>query len=227
MSAALATLSGTQGVLGTAVFDHSGVCVATDLKPPYEPVLVAEVVKHLNGAFDVIASIDDSGAQSMFAACESGGVVFRSTEAHTLVVLTQPEANLNVVNVALNVVALNFSREVANSNALASQHALSSQNMLGSQMHGPLVTQSDALPTDQIPPDAVGKSNVTQLLTVYANYMGPAAKVVLKQHLAAFGVTARTLRKGQWQDLLNRLGAKIPSAERRREFLVSAERIKV
>jgi hypothetical protein len=70
----------------------------------------------------------------------------------------------------------------------------------------------------ETPPDAVDRSAVQHLLTLYTEYLGPAAKPVLQQQLAALGVTSRTLRRSQLSDLVSRLSAKIPVPQRQREF---------
>ena len=78
----------------------------------------------------------------------------------------------------------------------------------------------------EIPPDAVDRSVLQSLLVIYREYLGPAAKIVFKQQLEGLGVTSRTLRKAQLGDLLTRLSAKIPVAQRQKEFLAAARQLR-
>lgn len=211
MNEAFASLSRTDGVLGVVVFDESGKCVANDLPPPYEPILLAEVLRRLSAAFDVFASLDTAEVTSFAVDCEEGSIVVRRVEQHWVLALTHAEVNMSLLNVAMNVVVLNLSR-ASGSQPIGRNH----MDSLGSRTSQ--VMQSTQTDTLEIPPDAVDRSVVQQLLTIYTEFLGPAAKPVLKQQLAALGVTSRTLRKGQVSDLVGRLTSKIPVLQRQHEF---------
>lgn len=215
MTSALASLSGTEGVRGAVIFDRAGMCVAKELPPPYEPVLMADVIKRLSAAFDAFTSLDESAVTSFYASCEGGGMFLRQVEHHTILVLTRSDVNMNLLNVALNVVALNLAREVSNDVTGSRVSVTASQGLNSSHM----LSQSGAAPGEVIPPDAVGKAVVLRLLTLFTEYMGPAAKTVLKQQLAALGVSSRTLRHAQFPVLVNRLAGKLPSGPRQTQFL--------
>jgi predicted regulator of Ras-like GTPase activity (Roadblock/LC7/MglB family) len=221
LSSSLSALASTEGVRGSVIFDGSGMVVATDLPPPYEPVLMAEVVKRLAGAFDVFTSLEESAVSGLFAHCDGGGLLMRKVEPHTLVVLTKPEVNVNLLNVALNVLALNLAREATNDSAASRSNMSLPMGVQSSHM----LSQSGAAPGEIIPPDAVGKATVMRLLNVFTEYMGPAAKVVLKQQLAALGVSSRTLRHAQYNDLVGRLASKLPSGPRQGQFTEAARRL--
>jgi len=63
---------------------------------------------------------------------------------------------------------------------------------------------------------------VLQLLAIYTEYLGPAAKLVFKQQLDAMSTTSRTLGRTQLDALVGRLTARIPVPQRQREFAASA-----
>lgn len=216
---ALSSLSGTDGVLGSVVFDRTGVCVANDLPAPYEPVLMADFVRRLLGTFDVFASLDDCGVTGLYASCERGGVLLRHVDGHTLVVLTHTDVNVNLLNVALNVAVLNLAREMNNdvSRSRASPIAFGGQSSHSMSQSG--------VPGEIIPPDAVGKAIVMRLLETFTEFMGPAARTVMKQQLAALGVSSRTLRHAQYVDLVHRLAARLPSTARQGQFIAAARRL--
>jgi predicted regulator of Ras-like GTPase activity (Roadblock/LC7/MglB family) len=204
MNGALTNLSGTEGVRGVIVFDADGTCVANDLPAPYEPMLLAEAAKRVVDICDVFASLDDGNVNSFSAMGEEGGIVLRYVAPHTLIALTTPTVNMNVLNVAMNVVALNLGRKT--SGTQASMGSRKAMDPIASQQSNTLSQSGD--------------------VDTYRNYLGPAAKLVLKQQLAAFGVTSRTLRIGQYGDFVMRLAQKIPNSERQREFITHAQRLR-
>jgi predicted regulator of Ras-like GTPase activity (Roadblock/LC7/MglB family) len=221
MNEALASLSKTDGVIGVVVFDEQGHCVANDLPPPYEPILLAQVVKRLHAAFDAFGTLEEGDVSSFSVDCEDGSVVLRRVEQNWVLALTHPDVNMNMLNVAMNVVVLNLSRNSHSGMHRATRPSTDS-----------LVTRSTTLGSMtgsdgelEIPPDAVDRAVLQQLVIVYQEYIGPAAKAVLKQQLAALGVTSRTLRRGQFGDFVARLATKVPNVDRQREFLTAARKL--
>jgi predicted regulator of Ras-like GTPase activity (Roadblock/LC7/MglB family) len=223
MNGALTNLSGTEGVRGVIVFDADGTCVANDLPAPYEPMLLSEAAKRVVDICDVFASLDDGNVVSFSAMGEEGGIVLRYVAPHTLIALTTPAVNMNVLNVAMNVVALNLGRKTS-----GTQTSVTSRKVIDpvASQHSHSLSQSGDVPEAPIPPDAVDRAVIVQLLDVYRNYLGPAAKLVVKQQLAALGVTSRSLRMGQFGDFVLRLAHRIPSPERQREFIAHAGRLR-
>jgi predicted regulator of Ras-like GTPase activity (Roadblock/LC7/MglB family) len=220
MNEALATLTATEGVRGVIVFDAAGTCIANDLPMPYDPGLMAEAAKRISLIFDVFASMDDGTVSSFSLNCDAGGIVLRHSPPHTLIALTAPNVNMNVLTVALNVVTLNLSRR--QSGTQQAMNNTRAPNSASSVHSSQLLSQSGGIPDQPIPPDAIDRQVVVQLLEVYRNYLGPAAKVVLKQQLAQLGVTSHTLRRSQFGDFVTRLAQKIPTPARQQEFLGAA-----
>jgi predicted regulator of Ras-like GTPase activity (Roadblock/LC7/MglB family) len=222
MNEAFASLTKTDGVIGVMVFDENGSCVANDMPPPYEPILLSEVVRRLASAFDTFSSLDDGAASSFSMDCDEGGVVVRRLDSGWVVALTHPDVNTSMLNVAMNVVVLNLSRGQPSSGTLRTARIPDS-----------LVSRTGASPSMssssegvEIPPDAIDRALIQQLVVLYQDYMGPAAKAVVKQQLVVLGVTSRTLRRGQLGDLVTRLGSKIPVPERQREFFAAVAKFR-
>lgn len=222
MNEAFATLSKTDGVVGVVVFDEHGGCAVNEMPAPYEPILLFEVLKRLWSAFSAFSSLDSGPVSSFCLDCEEGSVVVRRVEQHWVLALTHSEVNMSMLNVAMNVVVLNMSRGQPSSGTQRAARA-SSDSLSRS-----LVTQSmSSDPGDQeIPPDAVDRALIQQLVVIYQEFMGPAAKAVVKQQLAALGVTSRTLRRGQLGDLTARLASKIPVPDRQREFTGAVQKFR-
>ncbi|MFT3927048.1 MAG: hypothetical protein QM778_31165 [Myxococcales bacterium] len=216
-------MSEAEGVRGVALFDGAGRCVTNNLPAPYEAILLTEVTRRLASSFDIFGSLNDGRVDGFFANCEGGGILLRRLDSYTVLALTTPDVNITMLHVALNVLALNLARAEPSS-VLASGKAPEVSRSL--TQGADLTSRSSGAYGEQVPPDAVGKALVVQMLGVYVNYTGPAAKVLFKQQLAALGVTARTLRHGQFNDFLTRLAAKIPNPERQQSFIEAARALR-
>ncbi len=228
MDEALDSLSKAEGVFGVVVFDAHGTCLANRLQAPFEPALLAKVVRRLSTAFDAFSSLEDGEATSFSADCQDGSILLRRVDHCWIVVLTYPEFNVNTLNVALNVAVRNLSRGAPGSGAQAPVRGpADSVANLASASPSP----SPAASAVDTPPDALDRSVVQQLLVIYTDYLGPASKLVFKQQLATLGATSRTLRRSQLDNLLARLTARIPVPERQRQFAAAVrecrERVKI
>jgi predicted regulator of Ras-like GTPase activity (Roadblock/LC7/MglB family) len=217
-SEALATLSKTDGVLGVVVFDEHGTCLVNHLPAPYEPILLSQVVSRLSAVFDVFSSLEEGAPTSFSVDCEDGSMILRRVDQHWVVALTHPDVNMNMLNVAMNVVVLNLGRGFPSSGTQAASRVIT-ESMNGRSSTG--LSISSAGSGIDIPPDAIDRAVVHQLLGIYRDFLGPAAKLVFKQQLAALGVTSRTLRRAQLADLVGRLATKIPVPQRQKEFMAA------
>lgn len=209
MDDVLDSLSHTEGVFGAAVFDEHGGCLASHLRAPYDPVLLGTIVKQLSTAFDAFASLDDGEVATFSADCEEGCIIVRHVDSYCIVALTYPAFNMNMLNVAINVVVRSLGRD----GPLPGVQPAALPGVTASSS-----VSSSSTPVSAVPADAVDRSVVQQFLTIYTDFLGPAAKLVFKQELATIGATSRTLRRAQLSDLLTRLAARIPVPERQREF---------
>lgn len=223
MNEAFQTLSKTDGVVGVVVFDDHGGCLVSEMPAPYEPILLFEVLKRFWSAFAAFSSLDNGAVTSFCLDCEEGSVVVRRVDHHWVLALTHSEVNMAMLNVAMNVVVLNMSRSGQPSSGTQRAARASSDSLSRS-----IITQSMSSDAgdQEIPPDAVDRALLQQLVVIYQEYMGPAAKAVLKQQLAALGVTSRTLRRGQFGDLTARLASKIPVVDRQREFTSAVQKFR-
>jgi predicted regulator of Ras-like GTPase activity (Roadblock/LC7/MglB family) len=219
----LETLAATSGVRGVAVFDSKGRAIGEVLSPPYEANFLSQVLHRLRVAIDVCASLEEGELSTATVFGDAGGLIVRQVGSNTIVVLVELNVNLNLLNVAMGVVSTNLQR--LSPSALPESGTMKVQplqSQLGMQSH----TASTASHTftssggaaGEIPPDAVDRLHILRLLEVYRTFMGPMAKTVLKQELESLGASSRTLRQGQYPDLIGRLARRIPSSDRRVEF---------
>ena len=219
MSMDLSTIVSTAGVNAAAIFDSAGECIASELPPPYEPILLADAMDKLNGAYDFFTAMGDDAAMSALSVrCDDGYLLLRKVGDLTTLVLAETKVNVAMLNVALNVLALNMSRRSKAPSAVGDSQRLSAPPLQGSMWSSPSATSPP-------PPDAVGKAPIRDLLHMLQRLVGPAAKLVLKQELTKLGVSARTLRQGQWADLIDALGRRIADADKRRAFAEAAKQL--
>ena len=113
MQTALQSLIQVPGVSGAAVFDLSGDCLAESLEPPYEPILLAEVVSRLREVYDNYVALDDAAGKAVALVFEEGHLLIRSLDNITVVAIASRVANLAMLGVALNVAGLKLSRAAA------------------------------------------------------------------------------------------------------------------
>ncbi|WP_428267519.1 hypothetical protein [Haliangium sp.] len=104
-------ITSVAGVLGAAVFDDSGACLAQDLKPPYEAILLTEILGQLGDIYDNYLALAETDAiASLIGTFDGGHVLVRRFGDHTLIVIASEEANLAMLGVSINVALLKLSR---------------------------------------------------------------------------------------------------------------------
>lgn len=221
----LSSLTATAGVRGVVVFDDADTCLASALNPPYEANFIIDAVKRLMSVFDVFSSLREGALADVTLLCDGGGMTARYSNPHTIVALTEPEVNPNMLHVAMNVVALNLQRisggasaGAPSSTAFRPNPARVGFNPMETAGSSRVLTTTGSGGAQEVPPDAVDRAKVLQVLDVYRQFVGPAAKVMLKQELEGLGVTSRSLRQGQFRDFIARLARRIPSTERQQQF---------
>ncbi len=101
----LSSLSGTPGVIGTAVFDSDHACLLHDLPLPYEPVLFIDVLSSLNIVLDSYHSMDPACLMKAFTVkFENGSLMMRFVGDYTICVIADETVNVPMLNVAFNVI---------------------------------------------------------------------------------------------------------------------------
>lgn len=221
------TLMKAPGVLGFLVLDPSDEALAHQLPSPYEPILLIQAMSEIRSTFDFFSSMGESGSfSSMVAFCEGGRLIVRQINQHTLIILCKATINPVMLGVALNVAGLKLERALSNQPSAPSANLQASWGQHGGP--GGLMNSSLQLSASRstaenmpTPPDAISRTILTQLLKLYATFLGPAAKTILKRELARLGVTSRTLREGQFPDLVGLLAERLPP-QRRAEFIAQA-----
>ena len=216
MEQLLQQLTAIEGVQGAALFNEQGGCVAHQLTPPFEAILLVEAIPELSSAVDMFSYLDKSDFQDFVANLENGTVIARKTGGWLVLIVGSPALQVPLVNVALSVVSIKLKQ--AGPPPAAPERVATGSMSLGS-IAGSVGTGS------QIPADAVGINKVRALLKALATQLGPFAKVLLKQEMAKMGVSARTVGYSHYRDLADVLGKRIPDESKRDEFSKQAKAI--
>jgi len=223
MDNVLSGINAIAGVIGSAAFDSDDACVAHRVPPPYEPILVTQVMRELRSALGILSYLDDSSpAWGMFVVgYDDGYVIIRPVDdSTTILVLASLSLNLSMLGIGFNVASLKLAQDRGGPpSAIGS----SSQPVRpGSQQtlpRGSMSMLSQSGDETVVPPNAVGPDVMNALLRCFARQIGPFAKVILREELTKMGATASTLVRAQYEDLVGMLVRRLPDSGKRKEFM--------
>ncbi len=206
MSELLSGVAAVPGVMASAIFDRDGACVESIMQPPYETVLLSQALDALNSAFEIYdATTADvaSGVTDFVAQCDGGSLVLRRIAGYSVLAVAAASVNEAMLNVAFNVVVVKLTRAASG---------------VVTPVAEPMATPSDPPPSNA----TVDTATLKALLHLYQRYMGPAAKVVLKQEMVRLGLRPRTLTREQFSGLIAPLAQRIQNAGWQGTFLEEA-----
>lgn len=252
MAGMLDRLASIPGVSACAIFNLAGECVAEEIKPPYESILFTTAGNQLREAWDLFEFLDSSKPEMIVGRFEFGCLAARRISGHVIIIVADATVNMAMLNVGMNVAVLRLAEEGSGAGS-SSGHAPHSGGGTASKqysrpsMGGQSQGSHDPTPsaasrvssqvsvlswtspsgggTLVIPPDAVGEQVIGELVTLLAKFVGPFAKVMVKEELKALGAHPRTLRRAAWRDLLDAIMRGIPQQEKREAFITEARRL--
>lgn len=216
------------GVTGSALFDSQNACIAHLCPPPFEPILLGQVMSEVRSALDYLNHLDDAAQWEMLtAAFEGGYVIMRRLEGDvTVMALAQPTVNTAMLGIAFNVAGLKLAKRGQMPPASGPiSGPLSSRSGMRSGSGTSMSLSDSGGGGGPAPPNAVGHEVMSALLKCLAKQVGPFAKIVLKEELTKLGVTAHTIVRGQFEDLVLLLLPRIPDPTKRKEFLEAVGKI--
>jgi predicted regulator of Ras-like GTPase activity (Roadblock/LC7/MglB family) len=124
MSNALQALNQIPGVIGSVIFNAQDECVVSMMPPPYEPMLLSQVMQELRNALNVLNYLADSASWgAIVIRYDAGYLVVRNVNAMTVMVIAQPSLNPAMLSVGFNVAALKLTQESAQPAAYQPTHA--------------------------------------------------------------------------------------------------------
>ncbi len=112
MSTALLGLNQIPGVIGSVIFNQADECVTHMMPPPYDPLLLGQVMLELRNALNVLAYLDENATwNAIVARFDAGYLVVRQFHRMTVMVIAQPTLNPAMLSVGFNVAALKLEKE--------------------------------------------------------------------------------------------------------------------
>lgn len=122
MSNALQALNQIPGVIGSVIFNQQDECVVSMMPPPYEPMLLSQVMQELRNALNVLNYLADSASWgAIVIRFDAGYLVVRNVNGMTVMVIAQPTLNPAMLSVGFNVAALKLQQEQAQPQQFAPQ----------------------------------------------------------------------------------------------------------
>lgn len=211
------------GVLASAIFDKNEQCLESKMDPPYEEILLLQVIQQLEGSFDVYESSTDDSTQEVkyfVAHFENGKLIMRLHEGYFVTIVTDNKVNQASVGVALNVVMVKLARFVSKKRTQIQQSTFTQQSFQPATVQAQIPAQIQT---------AVGKTvgthKVKALLALFQLSVGPAAKTVLKRTMISMGYRPRTLTQEQYPKLVAALGRRIHNKSWQEKFIYDASRL--
>lgn len=246
MNPILNALNAVPGVIGSLIFDDANECVAEQIPPPYEPVLLQGVVAELREAAGMLATLDDAPWEVFTLHFDGGYLFVRQHAPYTLLVLADSAANPAMLNVGLNVATMKLAKLGQAAAAPATRAsspplpqpppqpppAPSTTAASRSGISGPAPGFGASVPrfsmsggAHEYAPDAVPRAAMDGLLRALALQVGPFAKIFMRDDVVKLGATISTLGLGQYDDYVRLLALRVPDGTKRDAFLREAARV--
>ena len=228
------------GVSGAALCNQAGDCVLSQLIPPFEPILIKQLVNEIRSVFQIMRYLDDSEPQFFVVHLDDVSIVVRQIGELTLVALASSTTNSNMLGVGFNVVNLKIREygpanfELAAGSGSGLKGASASQSPPPRQAAGSVPGRGEATTiaasvslsmSDSgrpAAPDWVGEVVMQKLLKALARQLGPAAKVILKQEVKRIAVSMGSVTPSNFFSLVDALAQRINDPPKRQAFLSEA-----
>ena len=227
------------GVSGAALCNQAGDCVLSQLVPPFEPILIKQLVNEIRSVFQIMRYLDDSEPQFFVVHLDDVSIVVRQIGELTLLALATSATNSNMLGVGFNVVNLKI-REYGPANfELAAGSGSGVKSSAASQSPPPraagsgpgrgeatTIAASVSLSMSDsgrpAAPDWVGEAVMQKLVKALARQLGPAAKVILKQEVKRIAVSMGSVTPSNFYALIDALGQRINDPVKRQAFISEA-----
>jgi hypothetical protein len=227
------------GVTGAALCNQAGECVLSQLTPPFEPILIKQLVSEIRSVFQIMRFLDDSEPQFFVLHLDDAVVAVRQIGELTLVALATTETNSTMLGVGFNVVNLKIREygpanfELASGSGSVPRPAASSPPPPAVQMtprpaprgEATMIASSGLSLSDSgqaVAPDWVGEAVISALLKATARQLGPAAKVILKQEAKRIAASVVAVTPANFGTLVDAIAQRITDPTKRSAFVTEA-----
>lgn len=200
MNAIIDKLSATRGVIGSALFDPAGNILAASLEPPYDAELLYDAHSAvLQVSENYSTNLADGSPRALLARYTFGYLLTRILNDAYLIVLANADANLAMLNVALNVATLKLSGRSVSGSISASQLAVPN-GPARHEISKPLRTIEPAM--EQRSGQPVERATMQYIFKIAISHFGTDAQQILSEELKRLGATPRTLDQSDFRDFV-------------------------
>ena len=207
----LDNLCAVPNVRGASLFTDSGLCLEHRLTAPYAQEHIAGVLKDLVVAFESYRYMEPASVSLALARASDGVLAFMSANQFRVLALADTGVNLAFIQVAFG--ALRNKLETLDASSIS--HVSGSDVLQSADSH----LSIDASKLGKISNNApVNSRRLKRVIAAFTEFAGPAARLVVKQELKALGATAQTMTRPQFDQLIQRLSARLATDEQRNAF---------
>jgi len=229
------------GVSGAAICNQAGECVLSQLIPPFDPILIKQLVHEIRSVFQMMRYLDDSDPQFFVMHLDEVTVAIRQIGELSLIALATSATNSTMLGVGFNVVNLKIREYGIQNFELASGSGSAPRMPNASASHTPprpssmpargeatTIAQAASLSISDSgakAPDWIGEAALQALMKALARQLGPAAKVILKQDVKRIAVSMGGVTTSNYWTLVDALAQRISDATKREAFVAEARQL--
>jgi len=226
------------GVTAGAIFGADGAPLAQSLAPPYDVLLLEEVLRRYRALAEYHDAMTGDGTLGRQAAFffDGGRVCIRSTSHHHLVAVATGDANISAVTVAFNVAVLKLNATTQNGGFVAPENGMNDPR---THVGGPLSQSSAArgrasdtsdsmrlngsrtmswtMGASSTATGGVGRKVMRHVLMVSLRHFGDEGRSLLEKTLRDLGTTPSRISAQGFAELILRMARALPP-ERRAAF---------
>lgn len=206
----LSNLCSVPGVRGAAIYTEGGHCVDYRFPTPYDQRLVQAIVHDLFVAFESYAYLEPASVSMAMMRATDGFLAFMATNRFRVLAITETDVNLAFLNVSFG--ALRHKLTGVNPDSYPTSSSVTRPPHAHDRANG---VNSPERSVVELAPARI----LQNLIDTYAEYAGPAARLVVKEELRRLGFTASTLPRNRIDPLVARLSARLRTQSERATFL--------
>ncbi|MEM7676983.1 MAG: hypothetical protein AAF449_13345 [Myxococcota bacterium] len=210
MSRLLAQLCTVSGVRGAAVYDHSGVCLEHRLEPPYQPEYLANILDQLLVGLEAYEYIERAAIRFGIVKCADGVISVMRTRSHRAIALASNDINRSMLTVAFGALQVKLER-------LSEPREGPSVSLLATPLQGVSIDPAEIERMN--PSELVSTDGLRATVEALADCLGPLARVLVQEQLAAMGLASPMVPRSLWPPFIESLAREISDAGERRRFI--------
>ncbi len=213
----LKNLCGVPAVRGAVLYTEGGACVEHHLPPPFERNFVQAVVEDLQVAFESYSYLEPAKVTMALVKATNGLMAFMATNRFHVLALADPGVNLAFIKVAFGA----LQHKLAGMDADLVLEAAEAPPAVAAPAAPPPpapapVPAAVAAPTRDVPHGGYAPpALMDRLVKTFTEFVGPAARLVVKDELGQLGFTMTTCPLDRVHEVVARLATRLPAPAQR------------